>query len=92
MKPSVELGPAEVCSEVAPPNLNPPEGVSEDEPPNLKPAEGAVESDEGLPNLNDTVEVESENVPANFSSPEVEFEELEVPNLKAGELDLMLDD
>lgn len=73
----------------APPNLNAPEELSDDEPTNLKPAEGAVEADDALPNLKDIVEVESEKVPPNFSSPEVE---LELPNLKAGELELVLDD
>lgn len=71
----------------ATPNLNGPDELSEDEPPNLKPPEGALESDEVLPNLKDSVEAESEKVPPNFNSSEVEFEELEVPNLKAVELD-----
>lgn len=91
LKASVELGPVEGCSVGAPPNLNAPVELSEDKLPNLKPAEGAVESDEALPNLKDIVELGSEKVPPNFSSPEVEFEELEVPNLKAVEPDLVLD-
>lgn len=92
LKALAELEPVEVCSVEAPPNLNDPEELSEDEPPNLKPPEDAVESDEALPNLKDTVEVESAKVPPNFNSQEVEFEGLEVPNLKAVELELVLDD
>lgn len=93
MKVLVELESVEVCSVEAPPNLIAPEEPSEDKLPNLNPAEGADDSDEALPNLKDAEEVESEKVPPNFSSPEVfEFKELEVPNLNALELDIVLDD
>lgn len=61
--------------------------------PNLKaPDEAAAESEEAVPNLKDPVEVAFEKVPPNFSSLETEFEELEVPNVKAVEVDIVLDD
>lgn len=95
LKASAKTGPVGVCSVEVPPNLNDaededPEAV--DEPPNLKPPEGAVESGKALTNLKDPVDGDAESVPPNFNSPAVELEELEVPNLKAVELELVLDD